>query len=142
MLSELKICLHWYAIIITSVWDPDPQDPHVFRPPGSGSISQKYGSGSGSFSFLINVLSGLKICLQWYAIILTSVWDPDPHVFRPPGSGSISQKYGSGSGSFSFLINVLSGLKTCLQWYAIILTSDPDPLVKSTDPAPGPSLFS
>ncbi len=29
-----------------------------------------------------------------------SVADPDPHVFGPPGSGSISQRYGSGSGSF------------------------------------------
>jgi hypothetical protein len=39
--------------------------------------------------------------------------DPDPHVFGPPGSGSISQRYGYGSssGSFFFLINVLSGLK-------------------------------
>jgi hypothetical protein len=27
-----------------------PQDPHVFGPPGSGSISQRFGSGSGSFS--------------------------------------------------------------------------------------------
>jgi hypothetical protein len=27
--------------------EPDPQDPHVFGPPGSGSISQRYGSGSG-----------------------------------------------------------------------------------------------
>jgi hypothetical protein len=26
--------------------DPDPLDPHVFAPPGS--ISQRYGSGSGS----------------------------------------------------------------------------------------------
>jgi|LakMenE01Jun11ns_1017448.scaffolds.fasta_scaffold8607414_1 hypothetical protein len=26
--------------------DPDPLDPHVFGPPGSGSISQRYGSGS------------------------------------------------------------------------------------------------
>jgi hypothetical protein len=32
----------------------------------------------------------------------TSVADPDPHVFRPPGSGSTSQRYGSGSGSGSF----------------------------------------
>ncbi len=42
--------------------DPDPQDPHVFEPPGSGFISQRYGSGSGfgSFPFLINVLSRLK----------------------------------------------------------------------------------
>jgi hypothetical protein len=29
----------------------------------------------------------------------TSVADPDPHVFGPPGSGSISQRYGSGFGS-------------------------------------------
>jgi hypothetical protein len=34
--------------------------------PGFGSVSQRYGSGSGSgsFPFLINVLSGLKSCLQ------------------------------------------------------------------------------
>jgi hypothetical protein len=25
--------------------DPDPPDLHVFGPPGSGSISQRYGSG-------------------------------------------------------------------------------------------------
>ncbi len=28
---------------------PDPPDPHVFGPPGSGSISPMYRSGSGSF---------------------------------------------------------------------------------------------
>ncbi len=33
----------------SSVADPDPPDPHVFKPPGSGSTSQRYGSGSGSF---------------------------------------------------------------------------------------------
>ncbi len=38
-----------------SVGDPDPQDPHVFGPPGSGSNSQRY--GSGSFPFFIKVLS-------------------------------------------------------------------------------------
>ncbi len=26
--------------------DPDPSDPYVFGPPGSGSISQRHGSGS------------------------------------------------------------------------------------------------
>jgi hypothetical protein len=30
-----------------------------------------------------------------------SVADPDPHVFGPPGSGSTSKRYGSGSESFS-----------------------------------------
>jgi hypothetical protein len=36
---------------LISVADPDqnadPKDPYVFGPPGSGSISQSYGSGSG-----------------------------------------------------------------------------------------------
>jgi hypothetical protein len=35
--------------------------------------------------------------------------DPDPHVFRPSGSGSTGQRYGSGS--FPFLIKVLGGQK-------------------------------
>ncbi len=53
--------------------------------------------------------------------LLSSIGDPDPHVFGPPGSGSgsINQSsevpYGSGSssesGTFPFLIKVLSGLK-------------------------------
>ncbi len=46
--------------IMSSVGDPDLQDPHVFGP--SGSISQRYGSGSGSRSspFLIKELSRVK----------------------------------------------------------------------------------
>ncbi len=48
-------------IINGSVGDPEPDpDPHVFRPPGSGFISQRYRSGSGSFPCLKDVLSGLK----------------------------------------------------------------------------------
>jgi hypothetical protein len=50
--------------------------------------------------------------------------DPDPHVFGPPGSGtgSISHRgYESGSGSisgsFPFLIKVLSVLRDSLQNY-------------------------
>ncbi len=35
------------------VGDPDPEDPPFFGPPGSGSNSQRY--GSGSFPFLIKV---------------------------------------------------------------------------------------
>ncbi len=52
----------WILLYLFSDWDPDPEDPHVFGPPGSGSFSQSY--GSGSFPFLIKVLSGLKDCLQ------------------------------------------------------------------------------
>jgi hypothetical protein len=33
-------------ILPDSVPDPDPPDPHVFGPPGSGSTCQRYGSGS------------------------------------------------------------------------------------------------
>ncbi len=40
-------------------------------------------------------------------IVPTSVGDPDPHVFELPGSGSISQRYEFGSGSFPILIKVL-----------------------------------
>jgi hypothetical protein len=36
---------------VITVAAPDPQDPYVFGPPGSGSrsISTRYESGSGSF---------------------------------------------------------------------------------------------
>jgi hypothetical protein len=64
-----------------------------------------------------------SVCVQ-IAVVMTanekfvlyagkSVGDPDPHVFGPSGSGSIIQRYGFGSGSrsFSFLKNVLSGVK-------------------------------
>ncbi len=47
--------------------------------------------------------------------IMTSVGDPDQLVFGPPGSETISQKFGSRSSSFPFLIKVFSGLKYCLQ---------------------------
>jgi hypothetical protein len=40
--------------IINSVPNPDPPDPHVFGP--SGSISQRYGSGSGSFYQLAKIV--------------------------------------------------------------------------------------
>jgi hypothetical protein len=32
------------VIHFSNVTDPDPPDPHVFRPPGSGSINQRCGS--------------------------------------------------------------------------------------------------
>ncbi len=42
-------------------------------------------------------------------VVGISVGDPDPHVFEPPGSGSVSQMYESGS--FLFVVIVLNGLK-------------------------------
>ncbi len=46
--------------LCSSVGDPEP-DPHVFGPPGSGSISQRYGSGSGTFPFLIKCVERTEI---------------------------------------------------------------------------------
>jgi hypothetical protein len=37
-----------FKMVKTSVADPDPEDPYVFGPPGYGSVSQRYGSRSGS----------------------------------------------------------------------------------------------
>ncbi len=48
--SQPLFCLLF--LVLCSVADPDPNpDPHVFGPPGSGSISQRYGSGSGAGPF-------------------------------------------------------------------------------------------
>ncbi len=54
--------------------NPDPPDPHVFGPPGSGSTGSVADPDPNPDP-------------------------PDPHVFGPPGSGSgsTSQRYGSGS---------------------------------------------
>ncbi len=46
----------WANTVLTT--NTSVGDPHVFGPPGSGSISQSY--GPGSFPFLIDVLNGLK----------------------------------------------------------------------------------
>ena len=48
---ETNADLNLFLISKTSVADRDsnPSDPYVFGPPGSGSVSQRYRSGSGSF---------------------------------------------------------------------------------------------
>jgi hypothetical protein len=46
----LKISLIGNFLLLLSAGDPDPQDPHVFGPHGSGYSSQKYGSGFFPFS--------------------------------------------------------------------------------------------
>jgi hypothetical protein len=49
--SDLRSFSLPFYLVLNSVPDPDPEaqkhvDPHVFGPPGSGSTSQMYGSGS------------------------------------------------------------------------------------------------
>jgi hypothetical protein len=55
--------------------------------------------------------------------MVVSVADPDPHVFGPPGSGSISQRYGSGfgSGSGSFYHHVKIVKKNLDSYYYVTL---------------------
>jgi hypothetical protein len=52
--------------VVTSAGDPDPdtdpQDSHVFWPPGSGSFSQRCGSGSGSLRITFEHKIVAKIC--------------------------------------------------------------------------------
>ncbi len=64
--TDLPVQRCRYGILFCSVPDPnpDPPDPRVFGPPGSGSISQRYGfrsgscsgSGSGSFYHSANIV--------------------------------------------------------------------------------------
>ncbi len=58
--EDRPCCLRRNVTSSVVVGDPNRQDPHGFGPPESGSLSQRCGSGSESFPFLINVLSGLK----------------------------------------------------------------------------------
>ncbi len=71
--SRLNLRLEAPGILTASVGDPDPdtQDPHVFGPPGSGSISQRCGScsGSGSFPFLIKVKFKFNILFSFFILI-------------------------------------------------------------------------
>jgi hypothetical protein len=49
--QEMSVRLYTYSSVVDPDLEPDPQDPHVFGPPGSGS---------DPVPFLIKVLSGLK----------------------------------------------------------------------------------
>ncbi len=56
----------------------------LVRPPGSGSISQRYGSGSGSgygsFLFPVNVLSGLKRITSNYPVLYNAEQKPNQYL--------------------------------------------------------------
>jgi len=44
IVSPFCFVYHRNFCVLISVGDPDPQDPYVFGPPGSGSICTSYGS--------------------------------------------------------------------------------------------------
>jgi hypothetical protein len=55
--------------LCSSVADPDPSDPYVFGPPGSGSISQRYGSGSRSFYHQAKIVRKTLIPTALYLLL-------------------------------------------------------------------------
>jgi hypothetical protein len=56
----------------SSVADPDPSDLYVFMPPGSGSISLRFGSGSGSFYHQANIVRrNLILLLNFFLTFLS-----------------------------------------------------------------------
>jgi hypothetical protein len=97
----------WFETVLYNIKSENSQDY-------SQKLQQMY---VHEFGYGGNDFSSHKVSFLECAGLPTSVGDP--HVFGPPGSGSISKRCGSGfgsrsgsgSGSFSFLINVLSGLK-------------------------------
>ncbi len=70
----------WTVAILRNLWASVSDVKHVVKAAGERTLNTG---------------------LDWVAM-KTSVPDPDPHVFGPPGSGSISHTYGSGSRSGSF----------------------------------------
>jgi hypothetical protein len=95
---ECGLTLGWTAsanttTIGTSVGDP--HDPHVFGPPGSGSvfIIQRYGYGSKSFPFYWQVI---RKNMKKKNYFLASLKLMKKEVGSGFGSGSISQRYESG----------------------------------------------
>jgi hypothetical protein len=94
--------------LLSSVWntDPDP-DPYVFGPPGSasGSVSHKYGSGSGLPSSSKNSQKNLDF---YYFVLLYDFLYLKVDVIVPP----------------VFRIRMFLGIKD----------PHPDPLVRGTDP--------
>ncbi len=86
LLERLKIRFICKFCSVSLLLDPDPHS--------------QYGSGSRNA-----VITGIRNTAGQWRLVENSVADPDlpdTHVFGPPGSGSgsISQRYGSGSGSF------------------------------------------
>jgi hypothetical protein len=65
--------------------------------------------------------------------VQSSVRDPDPHVFGPPGSGSTSQRYGSGSRSFCHQAKIVRKtlIPTVLYLLLDFLSSKNDVIVPS-----------
>ncbi len=131
-------------MISTSVPDPDPSDPHVFGAPGSGSTSQRYGSGSdsGSGPFYHHakiVRKTLIPAILWLFLIFLSLKNdvnvPSKSnkqkkialkisfllaswrlITKIAGAGSISQKHGSEDPDWDPPQNVMDPEHWFLQW--------------------------
>jgi hypothetical protein len=68
LFKKADIYMTGMVCLFSSVPDPDPPDPHFFGPPGSGSISQRYGSGSGSVGILLSASKNSEKNLDSYCL--------------------------------------------------------------------------
>jgi hypothetical protein len=86
-----------YRTLYTSVADPDPNPPdlYVFRPPGSGSgsISQRYGSESGSFYHHAKIVRKNLDSYYFVTIPLTNGSGSGSRRPKPYGSGGFGSGY-------------------------------------------------
>jgi hypothetical protein len=73
----------------------------------SSSLKEdSFSSGSWSPDRLSTSTTG-RICTSFFNGWLLNVADPDQYVFGPQGSGSISTRYGTGSGSYYHLAKIV-----------------------------------
>ncbi len=93
-------------LLQNSVADPDPSDPYVFGPPGSGSVNQRYGSGSGFFYHEAKIVS--KTLVLFCAVLWNRNRNRRNRNFLTSGTGTVTcLKVGTGT-----VINYGSGTWT------------------------------
>ncbi len=89
--------------------DPDPEDPHVLRPPGFGSISQRYGSRSLPWCWA-DWHNACKIKFKFSHKILAKIY-----IFKTeknvPAASLKSLKKGVESGAGSWSVSQRTGIR-------------------------------
>ncbi len=101
----VSIVWYQYALFICSVADPDPQDPYVFGPPGSGSNSTRYGSGSRRMGMgcrmRVPLFRTFLVSIVWFALFqccgsVMFIQDPGSEFFPsrilPKNLSTLTQK--------------------------------------------------
>jgi hypothetical protein len=109
-------------------------DQHVYGPPGSGSISQRYGSGSGFFYQQAKIVRKTLIPTVLFFFTFYTI-------YKRHGSGSTPKCHGSGTLISTLFAQQHDATLTCPSWSALSnLTTTLN--WKQSGVASGPSGFS